>query len=427
MDDPAGRVSHRNLALLATDYVAFGMGIGFLGTTTVLPTLIRLLGGSPVVVGSLGAIQAGGFLLPQLVAGRHIANRPLVKGYVIATGALSRAFLAVSAVVLALYARRAPAVALSCLLIGVGLFNVLDAFASVGWYELYAKGVPPHLRGRALGVAQTLAGLASIGVGVAVRTILARPDPFPGSYVLLILLAAAFTGICPLAIALMREAPRPVESAPQPRWREYLPRLASILRKDRRFAWVTVIRWLAGFAEMGVAFYVLFAADRLRTPPHMIGLFISAGVVGSLVCGGTLGPLGDRRGPALIITIGLGLRCVCPALALLTPLVAGLHPWVGPGILLLIFALAGMASGSHMIGFTNYLLEIAPVADRPTYMALSNTLGGILLLGPLIAGWLVQSTSYEFLFAVMLSLGAAGLLAALRRPATAPSEAVSYG
>ncbi|MCL6431248.1 MAG: MFS transporter [Anaerolineae bacterium] len=427
MDSLAERPSRRNLVLLIVDYVAFSVGMGFLGPTTVLPTLIRLLGGSPMVVGSLGAIQAGAFCFPQLAAGRRIVNRPLVRSFVVLTGVLSRVCLALPVMALSLFSRRAPGVALAILLAGVGLFNVIDAFASVGWYELFAKGVPPSLRGRVLGVAQTLSGIALVGVGMGVEAILARPDPFPGSYTLLIFLAAAFMAICPLAMALVREQPRPVESAPQPAWGDYFPRLVWILRKDHRFAWVNAVRWLAGFAEMGSAFYVLFAADRLHTPQQTIGLFISAGVVGSLVCGAILGPLGDRKGPALVIWIGLALRSVCPALALLAPHVAGYHPWMAPGIMVLVFALSSMAGGSYMIGFTNYLLEISPVGDRPTYMALFSTLGGVLLVAPLVAGWVVQVASYELLFVVMAALGVAGLLTAARSPAGAPSEAASHG
>mgnify|MGYP005841978717 CR=1 FL=1 len=427
MDNLDERLSRRNLVLLIIDYVAFSIGMGFLGPTTVLPTLIRLLGGSPMVVGSLGAIQAGAFCLPQLAAGRRIVNRPLVRSFVVLTGILSRFCLALPVVALWLFTRRTPGIALVSLLAGFGLFNIIDAFASVGWYELFAKGVPPSLRGRVLGVAQTLSGAALVGVGMAVEAILARPQPFPGGYTLLIFLAAVFTGICPLAMWLVQEPPRPVEEAPQPRWGDYLPRLLWIMRKDHRFAWASSVRWLAGFAEMGSAFYVLFAADRLHTPQQMIGLFISAGVVGSLACGAVLGPLGDRRGPALIIRIGLALRCLCPALALLAPHVAGYHPWVAPGIMLVVFALSSMAGGSYMIGFTNYLLEISPLQERPTYMALFSTLGGLLLIAPLLAGWLVQTASYEVLFLVMLAIGLGGLLTGMYSPSHVPSEVTSYG
>jgi len=47
----------------------------------------------------------------------------------------------------------------------------------------------------------------------------------------------------------------------------------------------------------------------------------------------------------------------------------------------------------------NYILELAPPAQRPTYMGLSNTLGGVLVVVPMLGGWLLQATSYPVLFA----------------------------
>ena len=51
-----------------------------------------------------------------------------------------------------------------------------------------------------------------------------------------------------------------------------------------------------------------------------------------------------------------------------------------------------------MLGFMNYLLELAPPGHRPTYMGLSNTLGGLLVIVPMLGGWLLQATSYPVLF-----------------------------
>ncbi len=402
--------------MLAVDYVCFGTGMAFLGPTTVLPTLVRFLGGSPLAVGSLGAIQSGAFLLPQLYAGRAIAHRPLVKGYVVTTGAISRACLALAVPALWLLSVRAPGWALASLLLSYTVFNVVDALSTVGWFDLLGKAIPPDRRGRALGVGQVLLGLSTIGAGLAVKAILGRPTPFPGNYVLLVAIAVALFAICPVAIAQMREPRGVAQGEEQPPWRQYLPRVISILRMDPAFAWLTMVRWLAGLADMGAAFYVLFAVDRLRMPQDMLGLFISAGMAGSMLSGILLGPLGDRRGSHSVITVIMALRCLGPFLALLAPLVAALHPWLGPAIFLLIFAIAGMAGGAYMVGFMSYLLEIAPPGQRSTYGALANTLGGLLLVAPLLAGWLVEVASYEALFAVTLAAAVVGLALAWRGP-----------
>ncbi len=402
--------------MLLGDTVGFTVGIALLGPTTILPSLVRELGGGPLAVGLTGAIQAGGFFLPQLVAGRYVANRALVKKYVVLPATLSRACLALLPPVLLLLAVRSPGLALAAVLLIYALFNVVDSLSVVGWYDLLAKAIPLNRRGRVMGAGQSLSALLGVGAGAMVTWLLARSGPFPESYVRIILLAVAFLAICPVVLALIREPAGLVQAEGPLHWGEYLPRLGSIVRRDGRFAWLVAVMWLGGLADMAAAFYVLYAGERVGLPPETLGLFISAGVVGNFVGGALLGPLGDRRGSAAVIRVVMGARCLCPLLALLTPPLAALHPWLAPGAFVLLFALVGMATGSYQVGYMNYLLEIAPPDERPMYVALANTLNGLLVVAPLLAGWLVGALSYEFLFAVALAAAMVGVGVALRNP-----------
>ncbi len=419
MGEVSEREFRRNFSLLVTDHVSFSTGMAFMGVTTILPSLVRQLGGGPVIVGSLSTIQAAGWMLPQLFAGRYVANRRRVKSYVLWPGVISRVFLLVMVLALAAFGASAPQVALMAFLTTFAAFAISDAVGGVGWFDLLAKAIPLERRGRAMGVAQTLSSLGAIGAGIAARSILARPAPFPGNYVLLIGLGAGCICVSPLAILLMREPPGSSEGSTNLPWRVYVPKLLSIFRRDRRFAWLTVVGWVATLADMGNAFYVLYAGDRLHIPEPVIGLFISAGMVGGLLSGLVLGPLGDRRGSAAVIVITMALRCLGPGLALLAPALAGLHSGLAPMLFMLIFAGMGMVTGANMIGSMNYLLEIAPAGERPMYVALYNTLGILVVFAPLLAGWLVQVTSYEALYVVTLGLAFLGLVTALRRPGAA--------
>src|SRR5207237_6453864 len=72
-----------------------------------------------------------------------------------------------------------------------------------------------------------------------------------------------------------------------------------------------------------------------------------------------------------------------------------------------LYVLLGIFDGSVLLGFLNYVLEISPPGQRPTYMGLMNTLSGVLVLVPLAGGWILEHASYPLLF----SLAAAGPLA----------------
>ena len=417
------RDARHNIMALAVDYVTFGTGMAFLGPTTILPALIRLLGGSPVVVGSLGTIQSGSWLLPQLLAGRYVAHRPLVKKLVVAPAIVSRALLFMAVPVLWYTAVRAPSVAVAAILLAYAGFGVFDSLGSVGWFELVVKGLPPARRGRLLGVMQSLSSLMAIGAGAVVGVVLARPGPAWSNHLLLVLIAAVFFSIGPGFLASIREPRGEAQGTPQAGWAHYLPRLASILRTDRRFVWLLTVRMASGLADMATSFYILFAVERLHLPEGMIGLFVSAGVAGGLLAGTLLGPLGDRKGSALVVTVIMVLRCVAPALALATPPLAAYVPQVALAAYVLVFTASGMANSAYMVGFTNYLMEIAPPGEGATYIALSNTLCGLLTLAPLFAGWLVEVASYEAVFALALGVALLGLAAGLRRPAPAAEAA----
>ncbi|MCL6431247.1 MAG: hypothetical protein K6V36_10370 [Anaerolineae bacterium] len=419
MDDLPEPAVRRNIALVIVDSISFLTGATFIGSTTVLPALVRLLGGSPVVVGALSAIQTAGWLLPQLIASRSVLNRPLVKAYVIAPGILCRAVLVLYAPILLLCGRVAPEVALAALLVTLGIFFLCDAFSVVAWFELLTKIVPASRRGRTLGVGQALGSLTGAGAGLVVQVILSRPGPFPRGYALLLLLAAAALSVGLLALACVREPRAVPQGKVLPPWREFGPQLISILRGEPRFAWATVACWLAGLTDAAAAFYVLYATGPIGIPQDAIGVFATAGVVGGFLSGTILGALGDRRGPAEVIRIAMGLRCLPPVLALAAPACAARAPAAVLCLFVAAFAVQGVINGAFLIGFVNYVLGIAPSGSSAVYGALFHTASALILAGPLAAGWLVQVASHEALFVASLALALAGAGLAMRAPQAA--------
>jgi hypothetical protein len=83
-----------------------------------------------------------------------------------------------------------------------------------------------------------------------------------------------------------------------------------------------------------------------------------------------------------------------------------------------------------MMGQFNYTLELAPQGQRPTYIGLLNTISGVLVVLPILGGWLLRATSYGVLFALTALVISAGfalslsLPSARQRGAPAPAEPV---
>jgi MFS family permease len=280
----------------------------------------------------------------------------------------------------------------------------------VAWFDMLARAIPLKRRGRLLGIAQVIGGLAGLGAGIAITLILDSPRfPFPANYALIFTLAGlAFTPSA-IALALLRETGTVDAKANRKEWGQngwLVP-----LRLDPVFRRLLASQVLVGMVSLATPFYVVHATDMLKLPEAVVGNFVAAQQVAGMVAGALLGLMSDRRGPAATIRIGSAITMAGPLFALVAHLADG-------GLLIraypLVYVALGVYYSSNMLGFYNYLLEIAPDDMRPSYIGLGNTIMGIVTLSPTLGGWLLEATSYTALFAVTVALVLVGFLIALR-------------
>jgi MFS family permease len=83
-------------------------------------------------------------------------------------------------------------------------------------------------------------------------------------------------------------------------------------------------------------------------------------------------------------------------------------------MLIAVFVLIGFSTSGGGIGFTNYLLEIAPEQLRPTYIALRGTALGLTMLLPVLGGLVIDVYSYQVTFLISLFVLALGIVLSLR-------------
>jgi MFS-type transporter involved in bile tolerance (Atg22 family) len=165
----------------------------------------------------------------------------------------------------------------------------------------------------------------------------------------------------------------PVEEQ-RPAWRSYFPQLLSTLRQDRGFARVIGVQLLAGFGGLATGFYILFAIRELGFPPETVGLFTAAHTAGRILASLGLGRLSQRVGSHRVIQ-------VATAVSLTAPLTALALSWASAGsgaatvaTYAWIYVVIGVVESAGMLGFMNYVLELAPAGQRPTYIGLFNTI-----------------------------------------------------
>ena len=83
-------------------------------------------------------------------------------------------------------------------------------------------------------------------------------------------------------------------------------------------------------------------------------------------------------------------------------------------VFLLVFATAAPAMSANGMGYTNYLLEIAPETRRPTYVGFMYTLATPLAFSAWLGGLLADATSPQVVFVVSQVFAVAGIWLAWR-------------
>ena len=404
----------RNFIALVVDFAGFGLGLAFYSPSTVLPAFVSELTSSAPLIGLISTLIMGSWLLPQLIAANYLSGQKRQKPYLILSAALGRSTLFLLAGIVYLWAGRWPTLTLTAFYLCMTTFMSCDAVTSVAWFDMWPKMVPPARRGRMVGLGQVLSGLMTIGAAELVRRILSPAGPpFPANYALLFLLAGVALVISLGALAWLREPPGEAERRRAPR-REFLPRLGQLLREDKAFRLLTIVRLLAGLGGLAGPFYIVYATVRLGMAAEAIGLFITAQTGGSIAAGFLLGYLNEQRGSRIVIRLSCLLSLAQPLLALAFTALPSSGGHVSPLAYAIIFLLMGIINNSMMPGFFSYLVDLAPEEERPLYIGLSNTLSGALMVVPLAGGWLLEATSYPMLFAVTAAGSALSLLFALR-------------
>src|SRR5512136_1654509 len=102
------RSLRRNTTASLVDSGGFGAALGFIGYSTVLPTMALALTKSEPYVGLLTTLWTGMWLLPQLPAGRRLAGRVYNKPVLVKAAFFSR--IGLLAMTLALLMTLNPAV-----------------------------------------------------------------------------------------------------------------------------------------------------------------------------------------------------------------------------------------------------------------------------------------------------------------------------
>lgn len=409
----------RNLLAFGSDTILFAIAYsGFLNPTIVIPAFLSMIGASTTTVGLVLALVNLAWSLPQFVGGNILGRFPKKKTPVL-IAEVGRIFIPAFVILLSVTGGNPPGLMAVALCVAMMIFLSGDGFATIGWLDMLTRAFPAEKRGSYISIWQAISSIGILGASALVSLILAEGGPpFPKNYVILFGFSSVMFVLSSFGTLSIHEPPHP-EIAPGTAhvpWRDLAAHLIAIWRSDSRLRKLASARVVFSFAMMAFPFFTLFATDVLRLPTEVLGQFIGAQTIGTMIGGLALGRVADRHGPHRAIQIGALIMLTTPILGLvMSTRTWWMTSWLN-WIYIWIYICTGLVNNLLFLGFGNYLMDISPSGQRTIYIGAVNAINSIGVIAPLVAGLLLSFSSYTVLFIVTLAFCLMALVMVFRLP-----------
>lgn len=375
--------------------IFFTLALAFISGSTVIPLFISGLTNSNIIIGAFSSLEAFGWYLPQLFAGALIAGRPLVLSFYNKNSVVRVITFASSIGLIFLITDTSY----SILLVGFGIlftvFSLASGMAGISFMEIVGKMIPTSRRGTFFGLRMFLGGLLAVVSAPLVKKIIdGYSYPANFGYVFIISLTAIIIGLS--CFALIKEKPLPSQT-PKRKFKENLSNGLQLLKNDSNIQRLVVARFLSNAILLAGPFYVIMAYQKLGISKALAATYLSFEMVGYLGLNFLWAWLSNRVSNKRLLKISTISALIPPILSLIS---LNINP--GYFIFGLAFFFNGAALSGTSMGYTNYLLEIAPEKSRPISIGLVHTLIAPTVFLSSLGGLILEIFNFWTLFITTL-------------------------
>lgn len=335
----------------------------------VIPWFLTSVGAPAFFAGILVPIRESGSLLPQLLIGGYVRQYAVRKWFFVLGSVLQGLVIASMAWAVSHVQGMAAGIAVVILLT---LFSLARGLCSVASKDVLGKTIPKTRRGLLSGYCASAAGFVTIAVGGAL-TLEQRTQS--SDLIWLLLLATACWFVAAICYSRVREFPGESEGGGNA-LSEAFRRLA-ILKQDASFRRFVITRGLLMSSGLAAPYFIILAGQTAGADSVLdLGVFVIAGGTASLVSGVIWGKLADLSSRRLIV----GCAFLASLLCALASLFASLEQAAGTALLVGLFFLLSVTHEGVRMGRKIYIVDLAGGNRRTDYVAVSNTVIGVLLL-----------------------------------------------
>ncbi len=421
LPEPVRRDLPRNGLRLVAANTLQSSGDQTVNASTVLPWLFHVLGVPAAFVGLLVPIRESGSMLPQAFL-TPLVVRVRRRKWVFVTGAaVQAASVAVMAVIAALGRGTAAGVGVLAALV---VFSLGRCLCSIASKDVQGRTIPSGERGQIVGLATSAAGLVAITLGVLIR-LLGGEDLGHTALAILLAAGALLWALSASVYARVREPageardtdepesgaddPAPGESSPS-----WFADAARLFREDATFRKFISVRGLLLVSSLSPPFIVTMSIASGTGALAGLGGFILASGVASLIGGRIFGRMADRSSRLLMAGAATAASIVAVALVLIES-IPGFDggSLLGAAVFVGAYFLLTLLHSGVRVGRKTYVVDVAEGDTRTAYVAVGNTMMGVILLvvGGVSSALAAVSVDWALVFLAVLGLiGAASAI-----------------
>ena len=407
ISEQACRETPRSFVLILLSSFLTKLGDAIASPKTTLAWLCTALGAPAYVLGFLVPIRESGSMIPQLFIG-SVVRKLAVRKWVWVIGSIGQ-FLCVAGIGTVAFLLEGAAAGWAILGL-ITLFSLARGLSSVAAKDVLGKTVPKSKRGQLNGWSASGAGLVSIGVGfVLILTVAASLDVF---FLGALLVAAGLLWL--LAAGAYAQVPEYAGATGGGRNALESLKKLKILVTDRPFRRFVLTRALLMCSALSAPFYVALAQKNPASPGYLLGAFVVAAGLADLVSAPVWGRFADRSSRQVMIAAAL----VTSGIGLATFAVSQVVPGMSRSVwfLPLAYFILSVAHSGVRVGRKTYVINLASGNKRTDYVAISNSVIGVLLLMVGSVGLLAPLISNAGVIGLLALMGLAGAMLGTQLP-----------
>lgn len=408
IDEKACNVVPGNFFITLISYFFNKLADSVANMKVIIPWIMESLNVPLFLISFLVPLKESGALLPQLLIAAYVRKLPIRK-YVWSLGALLQAFSMIGIGLVAWNMQGLNAgIAIISLIVVLSLARGLSSVAAK---DVIGKTIPKTRRGSLNGYSGSLAGLIIIGLGIYFLVVGEKPFS-PQNFGILLFLAGFFWIIAAVVYSRIEEFEGETDGGGNAI--SVALKKLTLLKTDKNFRLFVITRALFLCSVLSAPFFVILAQQHSQSSNYLLGLFILASGLAdfsSSIIWGKLSDISSKRAMIIGATISTLLGFLVFVLNTFFENIFSII-WIMP----LIYFILTVGYQGIRIGRKTYLVDLAGGNKRTDYVAVSNTVIGVVLLFTGFIGVLSSIMGLSGIILLLSIIGFIGIILAYKLP-----------